>query len=111
MPPAKIITRAWFDVWMPKNWSPGWLLWPSSSVEISNAFAVKALLMAMSMLPSHAPSMRANAVRLAAVIDDRNIHRLADLLRLHDPRFNDFLRLCHRHHDSNLLAGIARQLN
>jgi hypothetical protein len=29
------------------------------------AFAVKALLMAMSMLPSHAPSMRANAVRLA----------------------------------------------
>src|ERR1700682_3605696 len=45
-PPAKIITRPWFDAWMPKNWSPGWLLRPSSRVEISKAFAVKALLMA-----------------------------------------------------------------
>src|ERR1700722_2533819 len=65
MPRAKIITRAWFETWIPKNWSPGWLLRPSSSVEISKAFAVKALLMAMSMLPSHAPSMRAKAVRFA----------------------------------------------
>jgi hypothetical protein len=65
MPPAKIITRLWFDTWMPKNWSPGWLLRPSSRVEISEAFAVKALLMAMSMLPSHAPSMRTKAVRFA----------------------------------------------
>ena len=37
MPPAKIITRVWFDTWMPKNWSPGWLLRPSSSVEMSKA--------------------------------------------------------------------------
>src|ERR1700760_1395939 len=50
---------------MPKNWSFGWLLRPSSCVEISKAFAVKALLMAMSMLPSHAPPMRPKAVGLA----------------------------------------------
>src|SRR5271163_3089970 len=37
--------------------------------------------------------------QVGACIDDGNIHRLADFLRLHDPDANDFLRLFHCHHE------------
>ena len=43
---------------MPKNWSPDWLLSARSFVVISKALEVKALLIEMSTLPIHAPSIR-----------------------------------------------------
>src|SRR5450755_1362147 len=64
MPPAKIITRPWFDAWIPKNWLPGWLFSPRSFVVMSKARAVQALSMEMSMLPIQALSMRTCATRL-----------------------------------------------
>src|ERR1700730_12198976 len=58
------MTRPLFDAWMPKKGAPGWLRRASSAVSISKARAVQALLMAMSMAPMRALSMRACATRL-----------------------------------------------
>ena len=63
-PPAKTITRPPFDTWMPKNWPPLWECSARSLVAMSNARDVYALLIEMSMLPIHAPSIRACATRL-----------------------------------------------
>ena len=50
---------------MPKNWSPLCEFSPSAFVSMSNAREVKALLMAILMLPIQAPSMRSKATRFA----------------------------------------------
>jgi hypothetical protein len=59
--------------------------------------------------PIHAHESR----QVGACIDDGNIHRLADFLRLHDPSANDSLRLFHCHHDSRTphrgQSGCLRQ--
>jgi hypothetical protein len=65
---------------MPKNWSFGCLV--DGDVDAAKP------------RPIHARERR----EVGAGIDDRDIHRLADLLRLPDPRFNDPLRLFHCHH-------------
>ena len=46
---------------------------------ISKALEVKALLIEMSMLPIHAPSIRHVQDEISAAACDGNIHRLADL--------------------------------
>ena len=51
MPPAKITTLPLLDAWMPKNCWPGWLFLASCAVSMSNARAVNALLIEISMLP------------------------------------------------------------
>ena len=50
---------------MPNSDPPGWESLPISPVFMSKKRAVRALRMAMSIEPSQAPSMRANAFRLA----------------------------------------------
>jgi hypothetical protein len=53
-----VTTFSWLVLSMPNNGLPDCAILPSFSVGMSNARAVQALLMEMSTLPSHAPSMR-----------------------------------------------------
>jgi len=56
--------RPLLDPLIPKNWPPGCEFSPRSLVLMSKARAVKALLIEMSTLPIHAPSIRAWQTRL-----------------------------------------------
>jgi hypothetical protein len=71
MPPAKIMTRLWFDELIPKNWSPGWLFWPSSLVEMSKALAVKALSRCRCCRARRRPCGR-ESLQIGAGVDDRH---------------------------------------
>src|SRR5213593_4994007 len=62
-PPGKVINPSLLCS-IPYKGPPGCESFPISPVFMSNQRAVRALRIEMSMLPSHAPSMRANAFRL-----------------------------------------------
>src|SRR2546426_10932776 len=62
-PPGKVIKPSLLCS-IPYKGPPGCESFPISPVFMSNQRAVRALRIEMSMLPSHAPSMRANAFRL-----------------------------------------------
>jgi len=77
---------------------------------MSNARAVNALLIEMSMLPIQAPSLRTWPTRFSAAVNYGDIHGLGRLHRLGFRRRNDLRGFLHSYHDMLYVSGRLGQL-
>ena len=107
MPPPKMTTLESFVVLMPNPCCPICAKWERSSVDMSNVRAVQALLIAISTLPSHAPSIRTSATRPPPTSATAMLYGTPISIALRSPAAIIFLALARSKDNAGLLIRIS----